>query len=49
MLCRLEAMQTECISSLRAQRMPTTRNEEYRFTDVGPLLKIQPEASLLPD
>ncbi len=40
---RLEAMQTECLSALRTQRMPTTRNEEYRFTDVGPLLQIQPE------
>ncbi len=39
-------MQTECTSALRTQRMPTTRNEEYRFTDVGPLLQIQPQASL---
>ena len=37
-------MQTECRSALRTQRMPTTRNEEYRFTDVGPLLQIQPKA-----
>ena len=41
-------MQTECTSALRTQRMPTTRNEEYRFTDVGPLLQIQPQASLCP-
>ena len=34
-------MQTECMSALRTQRMPTTRSEEYRFTDVGPLLQIQ--------
>ena len=40
-------MQTECIAALRTQRMPTTRNEEYRFTDVGPLLQIQPKAGLL--
>ena len=39
-------MQTECIAALRTQRMPTTRNEEYRFTDVGPLLQIQPKAGL---
>lgn len=44
--CRLEAMQTECTSALRTQRMPTTRNEEYRFTDVGPLLQIQPQVRL---
>ncbi len=37
-------MQTECRSALRTQRMPTIRNEEYRFTDVGPLLQIQPKA-----
>ncbi|CAL5226157.1 g8980 [Coccomyxa viridis] len=41
----LEAMQTECTSALRTQRMPTTRNEEYRFTDVGPLLQIQPQVA----
>ena len=47
-LCRrLEAMQAECTSALRTQRMPTTRNEEYRFTDVGPLLQVQPQASTL--
>ena len=45
--CRLEAMQTECRAALRTQRMPTTRNEEYRFTDVGPLLQIQPKAGSL--
>ena len=37
-------MHTECRSALHTQRMPTTRNEEYRFTDVGPLLQIQPKA-----
>ena len=35
-------MRAECTAALRTQRMPTTRNEEYRFTDITPLLQLEP-------
>jgi Fe-S cluster assembly protein SufD len=37
-------MRAECSAALRTQRMPTTRNEEYRFTDITPLLQLDPQA-----
>lgn len=36
-------MRVDCLAALRTQRMPTTRNEEYRFTDIGPILQLEPE------
>lgn len=35
-------MREECTAALRTQRMPTTRNEEYRFTDITPILQTVP-------
>lgn len=35
----LAALQSGCLSALATARMPTTRNEEYRFTDVSPVLQ----------
>ncbi|KAK9804290.1 hypothetical protein WJX72_005085 [[Myrmecia] bisecta] len=39
----LQRMQDECTQALRTQRMPTTRNEEYRFTDVSRILQSTPQ------
>jgi len=39
MLCSLASLQSSCLAALATERMPTTRNEEYRFTDVSPLLQ----------
>ena len=39
---RLAAMREECTAALRTLRMPTMRNEEYRFTDVTPILQTVP-------
>ena len=36
---RLANLHAGCLAALATQRMPTTRNEEYRFTDVSPLLQ----------
>lgn len=38
-------MRVDCLAALRTQRMPTTRNEEYRFTDIAPILQLEPEVS----
>ncbi|KAK9826208.1 hypothetical protein WJX81_008547 [Elliptochloris bilobata] len=38
----LAAMRGECTAALRTQRMPTMRNEEYRFTDITPILQTVP-------
>lgn len=35
----LANLQSICLSALATARMPTTRNEEYRFTDIGPVLQ----------
>lgn len=35
-------MREECTAALQTLRMPTTRNEEYRFTDVTPILQTVP-------
>lgn len=36
---RLAGLRQECQTLLETQRMPTLRNEEYRFTDVSKLLR----------
>ena len=36
--CRLASLQALCVAALATARMPTTRNEEYRFTDINSLL-----------
>lgn len=41
--CRMEEMRMDCTVALRSQRMPTTRNEEYRFTDITPILQLEPQ------
>lgn len=33
------------MSALSSLRMPTTRNEEYRFTDIAPLLRANLQAA----
>lgn len=38
-VCRLANLHASCLAALATQRMPTTRNEEYRFTDVSALLQ----------
>ena len=40
-------MRAQCMEALRTQRMPTNRNEEYRFTDLSPLLKRNLQVNLL--
>ncbi len=39
-------MRAECAEALRTQRMPTTRNEEYRYTDLSAILQASPHVSL---
>lgn len=34
----LAAVRSSCLSALATMRMPTTKNEEYRFTDIGAVL-----------
>ena len=36
---QLANVRSSCLSALATQRMPTTKNEEYRFTDLTPVLK----------
>ena len=36
---RMQQMRQSNISALQTQRMPTTRNEAYRYFDVSPVLK----------
>ena len=38
-LCSMGAMRSACWTALETLRMPSTRNEEYRYTDISPLLK----------
>ena len=40
-------MRAQCLEALRTQRMPTNRNEEYRFTDLTPLLRLKLQVNLL--
>lgn len=35
----LESLRSSCTAALKTARVPTTRNEEYRFTDVSELTK----------
>lgn len=35
----LATVRSACLSALATQRMPTTKNEDYRFTDLGSVLK----------
>ncbi|KAK9797425.1 hypothetical protein WJX73_000714 [Symbiochloris irregularis] len=35
----LQQLRDSCQQALQTQRMPTTRNEAFRFTDVSPILK----------
>jgi hypothetical protein len=39
--CRLEGLHAQSSDALRTQRMPTTRNEDFRFTDISAVLKSQ--------
>ncbi|CAL8463795.1 g3329 [Coccomyxa elongata] len=41
----MEEMRVDCLAALRTQRMPTTRNEEYRFTDIAPILQLEPQVA----
>lgn len=36
---RLQGLHSSCLSAAESLYMPTVRNEEYRFTDLSPLLK----------
>ena len=35
---RMNSLCQQCIETLRTMRMPTNRNESYRFTDVAPIM-----------
>lgn len=35
----LDGLRESCVESLKSLRMPTLRNEEYRFTDLSPLTR----------
>lgn len=39
--CSLQALRDSTWKALPSLRMPTTRNEEYRFTDISPLLRTE--------
>ena len=46
--CRhLEALHADSIHALRGLRMPTIRNEAYRFCDVSPILRSNFQVRLL--
>lgn len=36
---RLEQLRSSCLGVFPSLYMPTTRNEDYRFTDLSPVLK----------
>lgn len=40
----LNGLRSSCGAALGTMRMPTTRNEEYRFTDVTPILQVSSPA-----
>lgn len=37
--CRLKSLADKSMAALPSLRMPTNRNEEYRFTDISSLVK----------
>lgn len=39
--CSLMALRDKANGALTSMRMPTTRNEAFRFTDISPLLKAK--------
>lgn len=41
----LAGLRDKCNGALATMRMPTTRNEEYRFTDIAPLLRSNVQAA----
>ena len=44
--CRLEELHEECSTALQTERMPNTRVESFRFTDVSAILKSRPQVCL---
>lgn len=36
---QLSGLRSSCLTALATQRMPTNKNEEYRFTDISPVLQ----------
>jgi len=36
---QLSSLRSSCLAALSTQRMPTNKNEEYRFTDISPVLQ----------
>ena len=43
---RLGSLRADCSAALRTMRMPSNRQEEFRFTDLSPILKAQIQARL---
>ena len=43
--CRLKELQGGCLQTLETQRMPSLRNEEYRYTDFSLLLRTDPQVN----
>lgn len=39
-------MRIDCAAALKTQRMPTTRNEEYKYTDVSHILQLDPQVGM---
>ena len=42
---RLSRLRADCSVALRTMRMPSNRQEEFRYTDLSPILKAQIQAS----
>ncbi|KAL4531891.1 hypothetical protein Ndes2437B_g02327 [Nannochloris sp. 'desiccata'] len=36
---QLSSLRSSCLAALATQRMPTNKNEDYRFTDISPVLQ----------
>ena len=43
---QLDRLRSSCLGALSTMRMPSTRNEEYRYTDINPILANIPQRSL---
>lgn len=48
MYCSMQTLHSNSWDTLATLRMPTTRKEEYRYTDIAPLLKADLQVSLPP-
>ena len=42
----MKSLSNSCLEALQSLRIPSTRNEDYRFTDLAPLTKSVIQVSL---